>query len=416
MSDDKPRQELSIPAKAGLFARNVLDGGRMEALKASLPSHIKPERFERNLIIAVTQQPKLLNCNPAEVFAEVSKAAALGLYLDPQLGEAYLIVGYDGRRRCEVPQLRLGYRGLIKLGRQSGEIANLYAHEARKNDRLEIRLGTEKEIRHEPDYLVSEEDRGPVALYYAVVVFKDGSKDFEPMSVEAIEKIRDRSDGWKAFKDGKIKSTPWATDPGEMSKKTVLRRLMKRLPQSPEIAEALEIEDQDFREPVEIPRPSLRAKLPGPTHTTGGFSRDHVERQIAEAREEPQKAPTAAETLEGDDIPAEFTEVAGEPESTAAVDPAADLNVDDPGDDVFPGDAPPKSPEQIHREAWIQGTKDQADKIKAEGKSKADLQAWFAEVVLTDEWAEMAAGDETVKAQGLALKAYVMKVAKEIGQ
>lgn len=270
------------PSKVDVFVGEVLPPDRMEIILASLPSHVKPERFQRNLVIAVTQHPKLLDCDPAAVFNEVSKAAALGLYLDPQLGEAYLITGWDSRNNRPAPQLRLGYRGLIKLARQSGMISTVYAHEVCRNDVLDISLGDEKKLVHKPDYF---NDRGEVGLYYAVVHFSDGTSDFEPMSINDINRIRDRSDGWRAFKAGKIKSTPWASDPVEMSKKTVLRRLLKRIPQSPELADAIQIEDADYTEGPDTPaRPSLSSRLtsgalPAPT----GFSTAHVVRELGEA-------------------------------------------------------------------------------------------------------------------------------------
>jgi len=341
-------QQLSVPARAGIFVRNVLPESRQEALKKSLPSHVKPERFERNLIIAVTQQPKLLNCDPQEVWAEVSKAAALGLYLDPQLGEAYLIVSWNGRERREVPQLRLGYRGLIKLGRQSGEIAQLYAHEARAKDMLRVSLGSSKMLVHEPDYLLSEDERGEIVMFYAVVLYKDGTTDFEPMALKAVEAIRDRSDGWRAYADGKIKSTPWSTDFDEMAKKTVLRRLMKRLPQSPEIADALALEDRDFREEVVVERPSLRARLEAPGAASGGFSRDHVHRALETPTEAAETVlePDLDEVLQGDEVPSDW----GEP----------------------PQDEPAGEPEWNHL-AWIVGIKDQASTFR----QKESFRQWY---------------------------------------
>lgn len=275
-----PRQAVAPagPSRLDVFVGEVLPPERKNLLLSALPSHVKPERFERNLVIAVAQHPKLLNCDPVLVFNEVSKAAALGLYLDPQLGEAYLITGWDGRNRCEVPQLRLGYRGLAKLARQSGEIKGTpYAHEACENDLFDASLGTEKRLVHKPAF---DADRGSVRLYYSVVKFDDGETDFEIMTVAQIHKIRDRSDAWRAYKDGKIKSTPWATDEEEMAKKTVLRRLLKRLPQSPEIADALRIEDEDFREPVELPRSTLLARLEANNNKRSeGFNPEQVARQ-----------------------------------------------------------------------------------------------------------------------------------------
>ncbi|MBP2147440.1 recombinase RecT [Xanthobacter flavus] len=270
------------------FRAQVLPPERASGLFASLPAHVKPERFERNLAIALRQHPNLLKCDPEAVFNEVSKAAALGLLLDPQLGEAYLITGWNNQERRLAPQLRVGYRGLIKLGRQSGEIAASYAHEVCERDEFECVLGDNKRLHHKPNLA---QDRGEAYAYYAVVKLAGGETDFEVMSIREVHRIRDRSDGWKAFQEKKIKSTPWATDEGEMAKKTVIRRLMKRMPASPELADALRIEDEadyrDFRD-VTPERPTLASRLKAGT-TAPGFSLEHVERETAgEQRDEEQ--------------------------------------------------------------------------------------------------------------------------------
>lgn len=313
---NKPLSKSEAPAlapqttKVDVFIGEVLPPERLDLITATLPAHVKPERFQRNLTVAITQHPDLLNCDPVAVFNEVSKAAALGLYLDPQLGEAYLITGWDSKAGRKAPQLRLGYRGLIKLARQSGQITRAYAHEVCENDPCKVTLGTEKTLYHEPDF---SRPRGKVLFYYAVAHFADGEVDFEPMPLEKIYAIRERSDGWRAYKAGKIKSTPWATDEEEMAKKTVLRRLLKRLPQSPELAEALRIEDADFSEVDGPPRLSVVQRLQNARahKALAGFSPEHIARELGPA-EEPQTA--------------EFTDA--EPDEAEG------------GDDDFPGDRP----------------------------------------------------------------------------
>lgn len=219
-----------------IFVGNVLSGEKRDEIMSALPAHVPFERFERNFSNAVMREPKLLRCDPRVVFREVCKIAALGLVLDPQLGEAYLIVD----RNNDV-QARIGYRGLMKLSHQSGKVSTIYAHDICQNDRCEISLGTEKRISHRPDFT---QPRGPALAYYAVVQFKDGATDFEPMSIAEINAIRDRSDAYKAFKGGFIKKTPWDSDHGEMAKKTALRRLLKRVPMSPDLERALALEDE----------------------------------------------------------------------------------------------------------------------------------------------------------------------------
>lgn len=226
-----------------IYAAQVLgDNNRRADLLRVLPRHIPAARFERNLVNLLMQNPKMMQYPAPYVFREVSKAAALGLLLDPQLGEAYIVPVWNGAAKREEPQLRVGYRGIMKLGRQSGEIASLYPGEVCDLDFFDADEGTDKRLVHKPDYT---RPRGNPVCYYAVVIYKDGTKDFDVMDIPAIHKVRDKSEGYRAFMAGKIKSTPWATDEGEMSKKTVMKRLCKRIPQSPDLAEALAVDDAE---------------------------------------------------------------------------------------------------------------------------------------------------------------------------
>lgn len=241
------------------FVMDVLPADRLEDLSRSLPAHIKPATFQRNLLNAIMINPDLMKYSPGLLFREVSKAAALGLFLDPQLGEAYIIEAYNYKTKSKEPQLRIGYQGMIKLARQSGEVKHIYAHEVHANDYIDASLGADKSLVHKPNLFT---DRGAIIGYYAVVKFSDGDFDFEPMDIAQIHSIRDRSDGWKAYVEKKISSTPWATDESEMAKKTVIRRLTKRMPKSPELANAIRIEDE--AEHSEFHRPRLVHKEPPP--------------------------------------------------------------------------------------------------------------------------------------------------------
>ena len=226
----------------------------LNELTAGLPAHIKPERFKRVLQTSVANDHRLLKCEPAKIVKAAMGIAALGLVTDGFLGEAYLIA--DGRNEV---QSRIGYRGLIKLARQSGEIASLYASDVCQNDIFVQHRGTDPRLEHTPPI----QNRGNVIAYYAAVKYKDGSTDFEVMTKTEIDEIRDKtSDGYKAFKANKIKSTPWDTSYGEMAKKTVLRRIAKRLPMSADLADAIanesRIDDDErrFAEATDItPKP-----------------------------------------------------------------------------------------------------------------------------------------------------------------
>jgi recombination protein RecT len=236
------------------FVMEILPPEKRESIFRGMPGHIKPAVFERNLHNCLMINPALIAYPASLVYREVSKAAALGLLLDPALGEAYIIEAWNGKAKRLEPQLRIGYRGMMKLAKQTGSVEKIYCREVCKNDTFIPEMGTEEKLVHRPMLFG---DRGPIIGYYAVIKFKDGGFDFEPMSIDQIHGIRDRSDGWKAFKAGKISSTPWSTDEDEMAKKTTIRRLVKRQSLSSEMAEAIEIEDKaEFSE--------MRAIMPPP--------------------------------------------------------------------------------------------------------------------------------------------------------
>lgn len=196
-------------------------------LALALPKHITPDRLMRVVLTTVQKTPQILDCTQVSVWGAILQAAQLGLEPDGILGEAYLIPYKD---TC---QLIPGYKGLIKLARQSGQISTVYAKVVREKDSFRYAYGIKDVLKHVP---VLTDEPGPVTHAYAVARLKDGAVQFEVMSVKEIEAIRARS---KASKSG-----PWVTDFEEMAKKTVLRRLCKMLPASVELARAVVLDEQ----------------------------------------------------------------------------------------------------------------------------------------------------------------------------
>lgn len=275
------------------YVGEVLPPEKAESMYAGMPQHIRPEVFERNLMNALMANPDLMNHPPALLYREVAKAAGLGLLLDPLLGEAYIVIAYNYKSKRSEPQLRVGYKGMCKLARQAGTVNGVYVHEVCKNDKVEVDLGFPKVFHHRP---ILFGDRGEIIGYVATITFKDGTFDFEPMSVSQCHEIRDRSDAWKAFKADKIKSTPWSTDDSEMCKKTTLRRLMKRQDQSPEMVKAQQIEDE--AEHPDMVRGSSAPALPrdsGPPRLSAPAPQPEPEQP-----EEPEQNDPAPQKPEGD--------------------------------------------------------------------------------------------------------------------
>jgi phage RecT family recombinase len=204
------------------------------AIARALPKHMTPERMIRVAMTALQKTPKLAECEPRSLVNALVQASELGLEPNTPLGEAYLIPYWNSKSKQTEAQLMPGYRGLIKLARQSEKVDGIYAELVYEKDFFSIEYGLNKDLKHRP--ALNEEDRGELIGAYAVAKFKDGYTDFEYMSAAEIEKIRKRSKSPDAG--------PWVTDKGEMWRKTPIRRLTKRLP--------LSVEDNAFRKAVEV--------------------------------------------------------------------------------------------------------------------------------------------------------------------
>jgi recombination protein RecT len=242
MNDPVPSRRIS---QVELYVGEVLPPD--SPILRALPAGIDAKRFRNSLQLAVMLNPGLLKVDPRLTFREVARAANLGLSLDPMLGEGWLIVRRNHRTNRDEPSFQMGYRGKLRLARQSGEVARIAAYPVTQKSLSEGRFKvTLDAIHYEPDVF---NDESPVVGYFAFVRYKDGAEDFETMSMRDIYQIRARSDGYRAFAAGKIKSTPWAPESkggseGEMARKTVLNRLLKRVPMNADVAHAMAQDDE----------------------------------------------------------------------------------------------------------------------------------------------------------------------------
>lgn len=192
----------------------------------ALPSHIKPEKFQRVVLTVVQQQPELLNADRRSLFSSCIKCAADGLIPD---GREAALVLFGGK-----VQYMPMFIGIQKRVRNSGQIASLQAHVIYSNDKFVIRRGLDETIEHEPLF---PGDRGSPIGAYAIAKFNDGSDPvFEVMDIAAIERVRAVS---KSKNSG-----PWVQWWDEQARKTVFRRLSKWLPMDADVDALLSRDDE----------------------------------------------------------------------------------------------------------------------------------------------------------------------------
>lgn len=171
---------------------------------------------------ALQSQPKLLtDCDPMSLIQAIKDAAALGL---TPMTEDAAIIPY-GRTAKLMPM----WRGYVKRIRNSREVTDLDVQIVFVNDVFELQLGTEPGLTHRPilygekadgEYL---ETRGDYRGVYAWAQMPSGKYIIEWMTTDDINHVRDT---WGNMKG----DSPWKTSWPEMARKTVIRRLAKRLP------------------------------------------------------------------------------------------------------------------------------------------------------------------------------------------
>lgn len=216
-------QNVAVAKNTTTFA-TVLEQSK-EQIARALPAVLSSERFMRVALTEWRKSKDLQACDPMSLVGAVMQAAQLGLEFGSTLGHAYLIP-YGNQATMQV-----GYRGLMHLARRGGDIKRFEARAVHEGDLFEYEYGTNPHIKHVP----SGKSGQKLAFVYAVATFSDGQYQFDVMSVEEVEDVRK--------KYSKASST-WQKSYDEMAKKTVVKRLIKMLPVSTELQQALEYDNR----------------------------------------------------------------------------------------------------------------------------------------------------------------------------
>lgn len=217
-------------------ARNVqaLLVSAEKQIAAALPRHMTASRMARIALTECRKNPELLACDPMSFIGAVIQCSQLGLEPGSGLGHAYLIPFNNRKRGIKEVTMIPGYRGLIDLALRSERVASIEAELVYEKDAFKIRKGDDAKIDHEP-FLGG--DAGKITGCYAIAHLKGSDRPKREYMTRA---------QLDAHKDRFSKGNPvWETDYDQMCRKTLVRRICKYLPMSPELARAIELEDRD---------------------------------------------------------------------------------------------------------------------------------------------------------------------------
>lgn len=218
------------------------------SIAQALPKHITPDRMIRVALTAMVKQPDLLYCTSHSLIEAVMTAGQLGLMPDSVLGECYLIPFNNNRKGVKECQIIIGYRGLCALAMRSGQVKSVQARavfaangateDGEQGDFFDYELGLEEKLKHIPNGV---KDQKYITHFYAIVKFNNGGHVLNVMTRAEVEKIRDESKNYMYSKDKP--NSIWGKYFEEMGCKTVLRRLMKYVPLSPELQKAVSMDE-----------------------------------------------------------------------------------------------------------------------------------------------------------------------------
>ena len=228
--------------------------GLSERSELVLPSNVSPEAFNNAAIVAVQDNPGLLSADRASLFKSLRRAAAQGLVPDGREGALVTFKTKDkasGQYINAVQWMPMVF-GLIKMARRSGTIKDIRAHIVYQAEmdqgRFEYVVGDKEELTHHP---MLTGDRGDPVAAYAIATMSDGLLVREFMTADEIDTVRRAGSSqrlWKNKKPVGVSDEPigiWKDWSSEMWKKTVIRRLSKRLDLSAEDVRRI-VEEQEF--------------------------------------------------------------------------------------------------------------------------------------------------------------------------
>lgn len=171
---------------------------------------------------AFIQEPRLGRCTSASILKSLTRLARTGLVPDGQ--HAALIP------RGQECTDSVDYKGLIEIIRRNGFAKWVHADIVYEND--DFLEDTGKVVHHRID---RRKPRGEPICAYAIVDDCNGVRHSDVMSIAEVEHTRNTYAG---------NNPAWRKSWPAMVKKTVLRRLIKFLPTTPELIQAINAIDE----------------------------------------------------------------------------------------------------------------------------------------------------------------------------
>lgn len=236
------------PAQVAPAGATLADKIRMmqEQFALAAPKGVEAQQLIRDALTALRTTKNLGACEHTSVLGGLMTCAQLGLR-PGVLGQAWLLPYWNANLEVPDPndprktrkggyqaQLVVGYKGLVALAYRHPQVQTVIGRTVREGELFEVDYGVADTLVHKPDLTRAP---GDAIAFYALVKVKGGGHVFYVMTKPEAEQYRDRYA--PRNKAGAVVG-PWVDNFDEMALKSCLRQLSKWMPQSTELAQAIE--------------------------------------------------------------------------------------------------------------------------------------------------------------------------------
>lgn len=237
---------MSLPARI----TDVVDGMKLDfeqrIAAASPVQYAQEAHFALQQLASNTYLLGVAQNNPDSLRAALLNVAATGLSLNPVKKQAYLIP------RNKAVVLDISYMGILHVAQMSGAIEWGQARIVRAGHMFRL-TGINQAPIHEYNPFENDDAAGAIVGAYAVVKLPGGDLLTHCLNMDALLRIRSRSE---SFKSGK--NSPWLTDPEPMMKKSAVRGLAPYMPYREAMVQAMTVaveaeQEQDGEQPEQQP-------------------------------------------------------------------------------------------------------------------------------------------------------------------
>jgi recombination protein RecT len=269
-----------------------------EAIPETIFSSYSKEKVNKvfaGILISAQKNPQIFKCTPESILISAYNCLEFEM-LSGNRNECALIP----RKNKDSQNLELHFQpmvyGIINTAYDSGAIIKIDCEVICENDFFEYEQGSEIKLTFKKQLF---DERGKILGAYCVAKLPNGQQVIEVMNVKELEKIRK-----KAQTD-----YVWRDNLEEMYRKTVVKRVFKRLPKKGEKLEKI-IEIDNSLERPDISEPD-NSKATGIMARFGMNELPEPEKQ--EEFPETNEPEKVLATLEEDDVPDDFYDLASDP-------------------------------------------------------------------------------------------------------